>query len=64
MGARFSNTRSMNIAKFLRILILRNICECLLLYQSELFMFHYSNVVFLLFTVLKRDSTCYATFFF
>ena len=49
---------SMSIAKFLRILISRNICEWLLLHQSELFMFHYSNVVFLLFTVLERDSTC------
>ena len=53
---------SMSIAKFLRILISRNICKWLLLHQSELFMFHYSNVAFLLFTDLERDSTCDAIF--
>ena len=51
---------SMNIAKFLRTTILRNICEWLLLYQSELFMFHYCNVT--CFTVLKRHSICDAIF--
>ena len=39
---------SMNIAK---TSILRNICEWMLLYQSELFMFHYCNVAY--FTILK-----------
>ena len=54
----------MNIDKFLRTAFFTENLRRLLLYQSELFMFHYSNVVFLLFTVLKRDSSCYATFFF
>ena len=39
---------SMNIAK---TSILRNICEWMLLYQSELFMFHYCNVVY--FTIMN-----------
>ena len=52
----------MNIMKFLRTPILRNIWECLLLYQSKLLMFHY--YIAACFTALKRQSICNAIFSF